>query len=338
MAKENGVPDVKRIYQRPAWACEQNSAMLRGELDDLAAFAAIARTRSFTRASVELKLSPSALSHAMKELEARLGVRLLARTTRSVAPTPAGERLLASLEPALREVQAGLRALDDWRNDTAGTIRVTALSVAAATVLTTALPRFLLAHPEISVEIVVDNRLTDLVAEGFDAGIRFGYAVEQDMVAVRIGPDVRTIVVGSPAYFERHGRPQTPTDLNAHNCVNYRQAHSGRLMPWDFERDGKEIHVRPEGQLVLNDGDLAIAAVLAGVGIGYVLEDSIFPHLAAGRLVQVLEEWCAPFAGLHLYYPNRHVAPATRALIDALKWKGAGPEETDRQTAALAAT
>jgi DNA-binding transcriptional LysR family regulator len=168
--------------------------------------------------------------------------------------------------------------------------------------------------------------VTDLVKGGFDAGIRFGYAVEQDVVAVRIGPDIRTIVVGAPAYFERQPRPQTPTDLDAHNCVNYRQIGGGQLMPWDFERDGKEVRAGPSGQLIVNDGDLAAAAILAGAGLGYMLEEHARPYLTTGQIVQVLDDWCAPFPGLHLFYPSRQVTPALRALIDALRWKAQGAQ------------
>jgi DNA-binding transcriptional LysR family regulator len=295
--------------------------MKRGELDDLVAFATIARTRSFTRAAAELGLSPSALSHTMRELESRLGVRLLARTTRSVAATPAGERLLNSLEPALKEVETGLAALNDWRGIPSGNIKLTTFRFAAQTVLASVLPKFLLDHPMVSVEVVIEGRLNDLVNDGYDAGIRFGEAVERDMVAVRIGPDMRTVVVGSPAYFERHPRPQTPADLDVHNCVNYRFLGSGALIPWEFERDGKEVRARPKGQLIVNDEELAVATVIAGNGLGYMLEENALPHLATGRLVQVLEDWCAPFPGLHLYYPSRHVTPALRALTGALRWK-----------------
>ncbi|MCJ2129895.1 LysR family transcriptional regulator [Methylobacterium sp. E-045] len=296
--------------------------MRRGALDDLAAFAAVARTRSFTRAAAELGLSPSALSHAMRGLETRLGVRLLARTTRSVAPTPAGERLLRSLGPALEEVERGLAALADWRNAPSGTLRLTTFAYAARTILEPTLPRFLLEHPAVSVEVVIDDRLTDIVTGGFDAGIRFGDTVEQDMVAVRVGPDLRTVVVGTPAYFAHHPRPVAPGDLEAHNCVNYRLIGGGGLLPWEFtDTDkGPEIRVRAGGQLIVNDGLLAAAAVRAGAGLGYMLEDEVAAELAAGTLVQVLDPWCPPFAGCHLYYPNRQVTPALRALIDALRW------------------
>ncbi len=294
--------------------------MKRGELDDLAAFAAVARVRSFTRAAAELGLSPSALSHAMRGLEQRLGVRLLARTTRSVAPTAAGERLLQSLNPALGEVAKGLAALADWRGAPSGTLRLTTFSSAARMVLAPVLPRFLLDHPEVSLEVIVDDRFADLVADGFDAGIRFSESVERDMVAVRIGPDLRTVIVGTPAYFERYPVPSTPDDLAAHRCVNYRLLGGGGLLPWEFERQGREIKVRPGGQLIVNDEGLSGAAVRAGAGLGYMLEPDVVDEIADGRLIQVLDAWCPKFPGCYLYYPNRQVTPALRALIEALRY------------------
>jgi DNA-binding transcriptional LysR family regulator len=301
--------------------------MRRGTLDDLAAFAAVARTRSFTRAAAELGLSPSALSHAVRGLEERLGVRLLARTTRSVAPTPAGERLVRSLAPALAEVEHGLAALADWRGAPSGSLRLTTFSSAARRVLDPALPRFLLDHPAVSVEVVIDDRLTDIVAARFDAGIRFGETVERDMVAVRLGPDLRTVVVGTPAYFARHPRPETPADLEAHNCVNYRLVGGGGLLPWEFSRNGQDMRVRVRvgGQLTVNDAVLSGAAVRAGAGLGYMLEEDVAADIQAGHLVQVLADWCTPFPGYHLYHPSQQASPALRALIDAVRWVEARP-------------
>lgn len=293
--------------------------MRRGDLDDLAAFAAVARARSFTRAAAGLGLSPSALSHAMRGLEQRLGVRLLARTTRSVAPTKAGERLLQSLDPALEEVAKGLAALADWRGMPSGMIRLTTFSSAARMVLAPVLPRFLLDNPDVSLEVIVDDRFADLVADGFDAGIRFNESVERDMVAVRIGPDLRTVVVGTPGYFDRHPIPLSPDDLQAHRCVNYRLLGGGGLLPWEFERDGREIRIRPEGQLIVNDEVLAAAAVRSGAGLGYMLEPDVAEEIADGRLIQVLDEWCPTFPGCYIYYPSRQVTPALRALIEALQ-------------------
>ncbi|WP_260599186.1 LysR family transcriptional regulator [Sphingomonas endolithica] len=295
--------------------------MRRGDLDDLAALAAVARVGSFTRAAAELGLSPSALSHAIRGLEERLGVRLLARTTRSVAPTAAGARLLLSLNPALDEVRSGLAALADWRGAPSGAVRLTAFGYAARTILAPRLPHFLLDHPDVSIEVIVDDRLVDLVAGGFDGGIRLGETVDRDMVAVPIGPRLRTVVVATPGYFERHPPPATPGDLERHVCVNYRLVGGGGLLPWEFERSGEEVKVRPSGQLIANDETLAAATVRAGAGLGYMMEHDVRAEIANGRLVQVLAAWCPDYPGCYLYYPNRQVTPAMRALIDALRWQ-----------------
>ncbi len=298
--------------------------MKRGDLDDLAAFAAVARARSFTRAAAELGLSPSALSHAMRSLEARLGVRLLARTTRSVAPTAAGERLLSSLDPALQEVARGLSALADWRGIPSGAIRLTTFGYAARTVLAPILPQFLREHPDISVEVIVEDRLVDLVAGGFDAGIRLGETVDLDMVAVPVGPALRTLVVGTPGYFEGRSLPAAPADLENHNCINYRLLGGGGLLPWEFERDGREIRFRPTGQLIVNDEVLSAAAVRAGAGLGYMLEHDVAEEIANGQLIQVLDTWCPPFPGCYLYYPSRQITPALRVLVNTLRWTPTG--------------
>lgn len=298
--------------------------MKRGDLDDLAAFAAVARARSFTRAAAELGLSPSALSHAMRSLEARLGVRLLARTTRSVAPTAAGERLLSSLDPALQEVARGLSALADWRGIPSGAIRLTTFGYAARTVLAPILPHFLREHPDISVEVIVEDRLVDLVAGGFDAGIRLGETVDLDMVAVPVGPPLRTLVVGTPGYFADRPLPAAPAELEGHNCINYRLLGGGGLLPWEFERDGREIRFRPGGQLIVNDELLAAAAVRAGAGLGYMLEHDVADEIANGHLIQVLDPWCPRFPGCHLYYPSRQITPALRVLVDRLRWTPSG--------------
>ncbi|WP_279482891.1 LysR family transcriptional regulator [Aureimonas sp. SK2] len=298
--------------------------MRRGDLDDLSMFASIARARSFTRAGAELGLSPSALSHTMRSLEARLGVRLLARTTRSVAPTAAGERLLLSLGPALEAVEAGLADLADWRDAPSGTLRLTTFSYAARTILAPRLSRFLLDHPDIAVEVAVDDRLVDLVAGGFDAGIRLGESVERDMVAVPVGPDLRSAIVATPGYFARHPRPETPADLKDHVCINYRLIGGGGLLPWEFEQDGQAVNARVGGQLIVNDEVIAAAAVRAGAGLGYVMEHDVAAEIADGRLVQVLADWCPTYEGCRLYYPSRQVPLALRALIDALRWPPAG--------------
>lgn len=297
--------------------------MKRGDLDDLAAFAAVARTGSFTRAGAELGLSPSALSHAMRALEQRLGVVLLARTTRSVAPTAAGRQLLQTLEPALASLAEGLETLAHGRDTPSGLIRLSVFHYAARTVLAPKLPAFLLEYPQISVEVIVDDRLVDIVANGFDAGIRLGETVERDMVAVRIEPDIRALVVGTPGYFARHAQPASPQDLEEHICVNYRLVSTGKIVPWVFKNQGGEIKPRIKGQLIVNDGVLASATVRAGAGLGMLLEHEVAEELARGELVSVLDEWCPRIPGCHLYYPNRRVSPALRMLIDTLRWKGA---------------
>jgi DNA-binding transcriptional LysR family regulator len=294
--------------------------MERGELNDLLAFAAVARERSFTRAAAVLGISPSALSHAMKSLEARLDVRLLARTTRSVSPTEAGERLLRSLNPAMAEIREGLDALAEWRGEPSGTLRITTFSYAAQQFLAPRLPSFMLAHPQVKVEVNVDDGLTDIVAAGFDAGIRLGDAVEKDMVAVRLGPQMRSAIVGTPGYFKHRAPPDAPFDLDRHDCIGYRLSSSGGILPWEFEKDGKQVSIRPRCTFVANDGPLAEAAVRAGVGLGYVMEQDVLEDIAAGRLIQVLADWCQPFAGFHLYHPSRRQSPpALKALIAALR-------------------
>jgi DNA-binding transcriptional LysR family regulator len=295
--------------------------MRRGDLDDLAAFAAVARACSFTRAAAEISLSPSALSHSMRNLEKRLGVTLLARTTRSVAPTPAGQRLLRSLGPALAEVSAGLAALADWRGAPSGAIRLTTFHHAARTILSERLPGFLMRHPDVSVEVIVDDRLVDLVADGFDAGIRLGETVDSDMIAIRLEPDVRALVVGTPGYFDRYPKPRTPRDLEGHVCINYRLIGGGGLLPWEFELKGQAINIRAKGQLIVNDGMLAAAATRAGAGLGILMADDVTDEIANGSLIAVLDEWCPSFPGCHLYYPNRQITPALRALTEALRWR-----------------
>ena len=294
--------------------------MERNHLNDLMAFATVARECSFTRAAAILAMSPSALSHAIRGLEERLGVRLLARTTRSVSPTEAGERLLRSLNPALAEIEDGLQAMAEWRDNPSGTVRITTFAYAARIVLLPKLPGFLLANPDVRVEVNIDDGLTDIVAAGFDAGIRLGETVDKDMIAVKIGPDLRTVVVGTPSYFERYPPPLTPYDLDRHACIGYRLKTSGGLLPWEFQRGDKEIKIRTRGPLVANDGDLPAAAVRAGAGLGYIMEHDVAEDIASGKLVQVLADWCPRFPGFHLYHPSRRQSPpALRALIAALK-------------------
>ena len=296
--------------------------MARENLNDLSAFVAVAQAHSFTKAAARLGISPSALSHAMRGLEERLGVRLLARTTRSVAPTEAGERLLTVVLPHLQGIESELSALNLLRDIPAGTIRLTASEHAAYTVIYPVLARLAADYPEIKIEMNVDNMLADLVAGRFDAGIRLGEYVERDMVAVRIAPDMRMAIVGTPAYFERHPQPETPQDLTQHECIGIRLPTHGGLLPWEFDKDGRSVTVRVEGQLIFNTMSLALRAVLDGLGLGYWLDDMAAEAIADGRLIRVLEDWCEPFPGYHIYYPSRRqLSPALRLLIDALRFR-----------------
>jgi DNA-binding transcriptional LysR family regulator len=296
--------------------------MSRANLGDLSAFVAVAGERSFTRAAAKLGVSQSALSHTIRELEARLGIRLLTRTTRSVAPTEAGERLLRTVAPRLAEIDAELAGLSDLREKPAGTIRITAGEHAAETVLWPSLARLLPDYPDIKVEIVIDNGLTDIVTERFDAGVRLGGQVAKDMIALRIGPEIRMVVVASPSYFVRRSRPKKPQDLTAHDCINLRLPTYDSLYAWEFEKAGRELKVRVEGQLVFNTLALRLEAALAGFGLAYLPEDPVRTHLAAGRLIRVLADWCPPFSGYHLYYPSRQPTPAFALLVDALRYRG----------------
>jgi DNA-binding transcriptional LysR family regulator len=297
--------------------------MPRENLNDLLAFLAIARERSFTRAAAQLGVSQSALSHTIRGLEERLGLRLLTRTTRSVAPTEAGERLILSIGPRFEEIDAELAALSALRDKPAGTVRITAGEHSADTILWPAVAKLLPDYPDIRVEINVDYGLTDIVAERYDAGVRLGEQVAKDMIAVRIGPDMCMAVVGSPAYFTRRPAPRTPQELTAHNCITIRLPTYGGLYAWEFERDGHALKVRVEGQLVFNTIALRLNAVLDGLGLAYMPEDQVRDHVAAGRLVRVLEDWCAPFPGYHLYYTSRRqCSPALSLLIDALRYRG----------------
>lgn len=294
--------------------------MRRDELNDLAAFVAVADTMSFTRAASTLGMSPSALSHAMKALESRLGVRLLARTTRSVRATEAGERLLATLRPALTNIGAELAALGELREKAAGTVRITTFKYAATAVLWPMLPQFLTTYPDIRVEVTIDDGLTDIIAGRYDAGIRFGEKVDKDMIAVRVGRDVTTAIVGSPGYLADHPAPVRPQDLTAHRCINYRYATSGDVYQWEFEEGGRPLQVRVDGPLVVNDGDLILAAALSGQGLAYLFEDQVAEHVAAGRLVRVMTAWSLTFPGCYLYHPSRRqTPPALAVLIDALR-------------------
>jgi DNA-binding transcriptional LysR family regulator len=297
--------------------------MRRQDFNDLLAFLAVAREGSFTKAAAKLGVSQSALSHAMRALEERLGVRLLTRTTRKVSATAAGERLLRSLGPRFEEIEAELDALSELREKPAGTIRITAGEHAAVAILEPALAKFLPGYPDIDVEIIVDYGLTDIVAERYDAGVRIGEQVAKDMIAVRIGPDMRMAVVGAPSYFARRAKPRKPQDLTAHQCINLRLPTYGGLYAWEFEKRGRELKVRVEGQLVFNNLALRLKSALAGLGLAYLPEDQVRSHVAEGQLVQVLDDWCPPFSGYHLYYPSRrHLTPAFGLLVDALRYRG----------------
>ncbi len=297
--------------------------MKRETVNDLLAFVAVAREGSFTRAAAKLGVSQSALSHAIRGLEERLGIRLLARTTRKVAPTEAGERLLRSVGPRLDEIETELAALAELRDKPAGTIRITAAEYPADTILWPAIARLLPDYPDIKVEIMVDYGLTDIVAERYDAGVRTGEQVAKDMIAVRIGPDIRTAVVGAPSYFAGRPPPRVPQDLAQHNCINLRLPTYGGLYAWEFEKGKREVKVHVEGQLVFNNLSLRLNAALAGRGLAYLPEPLVQPHLAAGRLVRVLADWCPPYSGFHLYYPSRRQpTPAFALLVEALRYRG----------------
>jgi DNA-binding transcriptional LysR family regulator len=297
--------------------------MQRGHLDDLLAFLAVAREGSFTKAAAKLGLSQSALSHTMRELETRLGVRLLSRTTRSVAPTEAGERLLHSLGPRFDEIDAELAAVSELREKPAGSIRITATEYALDTILWPKLVEFLRQYPDIKVEVFIDNGLTDIVAQHFDAGVRAGEQVAKDMIAVRIGPDMRMAVVGAPSYLKKHPAPEKPQDLIGHSCINLRLLTHGGLYAWEFEKAGRELKVRVDGQLTFNGTFQMLDAALAGFGLAYVPEDLSRPHVANGRLKRVLADWCPPYSGYHLYYPSRRQSSAAfTLLVDALRHHG----------------
>jgi DNA-binding transcriptional LysR family regulator len=296
--------------------------MARENINDIIAFLAVAKERSFTRAAAKLGVSQSALSHTIRGLEERLGLRLLTRTTRSVAPTDAGERLVRTVGPRFEEIDAELSALTELRDKPAGTIRITTGEHAAETILWPALARLLPRYPDIKVELIVDYGLTDIVAQRCDAGVRLGEQVAKDMIAVRIGPDFRMAVVGAPSYFASRARPKQPQDLTVHNCINIRLPTYGGIYAWEFEKRGRGLNVRVEGQLVFTNIALRLNAVLAGFGLAYLPEDQVQTHLADGRLIRVLADWCPPFSGYHLYYPSRRQnTPAFALLVDALRYR-----------------
>jgi DNA-binding transcriptional LysR family regulator len=297
--------------------------MARENFNDLQAFVMVAREGSFTKAAAQLGVSQSALSHTMRTLETRLGIRLLTRTTRSVAPTEAGERLLLTLAPRFDEIEAEVAALSDFREKPAGTIRITTAEHAANSVLWPKIARLLPEYPDIKVEITIDYGLTDIVAGRYDLGVRLGDQVAKDMIAVRIGPDMRMAVVGAPAYLARRPAPATPHDLTAHDCLNLRLPTHGGLYAWEFEKDGHALNVRVEGQLTFNSSTPRLRAALAGFGLAFLPEDMVQESIDDGRLVRVLEDWCRPFPGYHIYYASRRQAsPALALVIEALRYGG----------------
>jgi DNA-binding transcriptional LysR family regulator len=296
--------------------------MKRGSLDDLRALVAVAREQSFTKAAAKLGVSQPALSQTIRQLEARLGVRLLARTTRSVSLTEAGERLVGTVAPRIEEIDAELAAVSELREKPAGNIRITATEYATDAILLPKLAKLLRKYPNIKVEIVIDYGLTDIVAQRFDAGVRSGEQVASGMIAVRIAPDMRMAVVGSPSYFKNRAEPKKPQDLIDHNCIALRLPTHGGLYAWEFEKDGHELKVRVEGQLIFNTTAQILNAALAGLGLAYVPEGMAQPHLARGRLKRVLEDWCLPYPGYHLWYPSRRQSSAAFALVvDALRFR-----------------
>src|SRR6266705_4018092 len=297
--------------------------MQRGRLDDLVAFVAVARERSFTNAAAKLGISQSALSHTIRELEERLGVRLLTRTTLSVSPTGAGERLLHNVGPRFDEIEAELAAITELRKKPAGRIRITATEYAADAILLPKLAKLLREYPDIQIEIIIDYGLTDIAAQQFDAGVRSGEQVAKDMIAARVGPDMRMAVVGAPSYFKKRSDPKRPQDLIGHNCINLRLPTHGGLYVWEFEKGGRELKVRVEGQLICNATTQILNAALAGFGLAYVPEDLAQPHLAKDHLKRGLEDWRVPYAGFHLYYPSRRQSSAAFALlVNALRHLG----------------
>ncbi|MDH7637762.1 LysR family transcriptional regulator [Sphingomonas oryzagri] len=299
--------------------------MARRDFNDLLAFRAVAMDRSFTRAAARIGVSTSAMSHAIRGLEERIGIRLLNRTTRSVVPTEAGERLLATVSALFDGVEAELASLGELSDRPAGTIRITTSAHAAKTILEPALLPLLARHPLLKVELSAESGFVDIVAERFDAGVRLGETIAQDMVAVPIGPDMRMAAAASPDYFDRYPPPATPHDLSRHNCINLRFPTYGGLYAWEFEKDGRALNVRVDGQLTVNDTALALQAAMDGFGIAYITDDQVLPLIDAGRLIRVLEDWCPPFPGYHLYYPSRRQhSSGFAAVIEALRYRAEG--------------
>lgn len=296
--------------------------MARENLNDIAAFLAVARHKSFTKAAAQLGVSQSALSHTIRGLETRIGLRLLTRTTRSVSPTPAGERLLGTVDSLFADIYAHIDALGAFLDHPSGTVRITAGLHSTETILWPKLQPVLKTHPEVHLEVAVDYSLTNIVAERYDAGVRLGEQVAKDMVAVRIGPDFRMVVVGAPGYFAKHPPPRAPGDLTHHSCINLRFPTHGSLYVWEFERAGRALNVRVDGQLTFNSQRQILEAALASFGLAYLPEDTVAKYIDRGRLVPTLDNWCAPFSGYHLYFPKRRQASSALALVvNALRFK-----------------
>lgn len=296
--------------------------MAKDNFSDIIAFIAVAREGSFTRAAAQLGISQSALSQTIRGLEDRLGIRLLTRTTRSVSPTEAGERLLQTIAPRFEEIETELAALGELRDKPAGNIRISASDHATSAVLMPKLAPLLLQYPDIKLEINSDNRLIDIVEQRYDVGVRLGEQVAKDMIAIRISPDVRMVIVGSPAYFAKRPPPRSPQDLTDHNCINLRLPTLGGLYVWELKKGKRELNVRVDGQMIVNGAPQILSATLAGLGLGFVLEDVVQEHIAKGRLLPVLEDWSPVFSGYHLYYPSRRQAsPAFTLLVEALRHK-----------------
>src|SRR2546421_3332386 len=296
--------------------------MQLGNFDDLAALVAVGRERSFTKAAAKLGVSQSALSQTIRQLEARLGVRLLTRTTRSVSPTEAGERLMRTVGPRFEEIEAELVALSELRERPAGTVRITATEYATDSILMPKLGKLLRDYPDIKVEIITDYGLTDIVTERYDAGVRSGEQVAKDMIAVRIGPDMRMAVVGAPSYFKTRPEPKKPQDLTGHNCINLRLPMHGNVYAWEFERGNRELRVRVDGQLTFNATTQLLNAALSGCGLAYMPEGMVQTHIDKGRLKRVLADWCQPYSGYHFFYPSRRQTSAAFTLVvDALRYR-----------------
>lgn len=290
-------------------------------LNDLAAFMVVAKEQNFTRAAKKLGVSQSALSQTVRGLEAQLGLRLLNRTTRRVVPTEAGERLLASVGPRIDEIQQQLMVLSELRDKPAGTIRLTSTEYAAESILWPAVEKLVEAYPDIKVEILTDYGLVDIVKDRFDAGVRPGETIAKDMIAIRVGPPMRMAVAGSPSYFSKRAAPDIPSQLTEHSCINLRLSGHGGLYAWEFEKDGRELNVRVDGQLFFNTGSMILKAALAGRGLAYLPEGQLEPYISSGQLVRVLDDWCETFSGYHLYYPShRQPTPAFALLVDALRY------------------